>query len=137
VALRLDLHPGPLTVRGDRVQLQQVLLNILINAMEALAQSPAAEPSVRVRTEDAGATGVRISVRDTGPGLGSVPHEGIFEPFYTTKAHGLGMGLSIARSIAAAHGGSIEAANNPTRGATFTLTLPAAPPGGVLPSAAR
>ena len=136
VALRLDLHPGRLTVRGDRVQLQQVLLNILINAMEALAESGTAEPTVRVRTEDAGDTGVRISVRDTGPGLRLATPEGIFEPFYTTKAHGLGMGLSIARSIAAAHGGTIEASNNPTRGATFTLTLPAAPASGVLPSPA-
>jgi C4-dicarboxylate-specific signal transduction histidine kinase len=137
VALRLDLHPGRLTVQGDRVQLQQVLLNLLVNALEALAESGGTEPSVRVRTEDAGAAGVRVSVRDTGPGLRQATPEGIFEPFYTTKAHGLGMGLSIARSIATAHGGTIDASNNTTRGATFTLTLPAALAGGVLRSAAR
>ncbi len=126
VALRLDLDPGRMTVRGDRVQLQQVLLNVLINAMDALAEAGTSDPAVRVRTEGAGQARVRISVRDTGPGLRSANPDAIFEPFYTTKAHGLGMGLSIARSIATAHGGSIEAANNETRGATITVTLPAA-----------
>jgi nitrogen-specific signal transduction histidine kinase/integral membrane sensor domain MASE1/GAF domain-containing protein len=130
VAVRLDLHPGRLTVRGDRVQLQQVLLNILINAMEALAEVGEADPVVLIRTEGSGDGKARISVVDTGPGLRMVTPAGVFEPFYTTKAQGLGMGLSIARSIAEAHGGTLQASNNTTRGATFTVTLPAVDPEG-------
>lgn len=126
VSLRLDVHPDRLVVRGDRVQLQQVLLNVVINAMEAMAGSAAGEAVVVVRTEAAREGSVRISVEDTGPGLRAPDPEGVFEPFYTTKRNGLGMGLSIARSIVAAHRGAIAARNNATRGATLTIVLPGA-----------
>jgi signal transduction histidine kinase/integral membrane sensor domain MASE1 len=126
VSLRLALHPEPITVRGDRIQLQQVLLNLLVNAMEAM--SGAGRGSVAtVRTEGARHGFVRVSVVDTGPGLRTPLTAGVFEPFYTTKPSGLGMGLSIARSIVVAHDGSIDAANNAGRGATFTVALPVVP----------
>lgn len=126
VALRLDIHPGRLAVWGDHVQLQQVLLNIVINAMEAMTGSGAHEAVVLVRTRPIDEGSVGLSVEDTGPGLPAPAPETVFEPFYTTKPMGLGMGLSIARSIVMAHGGSIAARNNPTRGATLTVVLPVA-----------
>jgi signal transduction histidine kinase/integral membrane sensor domain MASE1 len=129
VGLRMDLDARRLLVLGDRVQVQQVLLNLIINAMEAIAEGSGADPLVLVKTEDVGDGTVRISVADTGPGLRAAAPDRVFEPFYTTKRQGLGMGLSIARSIAEAHGGGIEAANRPDQGARFTVTLPAADPG--------
>src|SRR5262245_10798954 len=114
-----------MVVRGDRVQLQQVILNLLHNAMDAVADQrersrtigiechPAAEPSVLV---------VRVS--DSGPGLRVGSEEVIFEPFYTTKADGMGMGLSIVRSILEAHDGSIRAVREAACGAAFELRLP-------------
>jgi signal transduction histidine kinase len=125
VSVRLDVDPGRLAVRGDRVQLQQVLLNLTINAMEAMTGDGGNDRAVLVRTA-AGETSVRISVADSGPGLGIATRGEVFEPFYTTKPNGLGMGLSIARSIVVAHGGTVEAKDNPTRGAIFTVVLPAA-----------
>jgi C4-dicarboxylate-specific signal transduction histidine kinase/integral membrane sensor domain MASE1 len=124
VSLRFDADERPLTVRGDRVQLQQVLLNLVINAMEAMAGLGADEAVVLVRAGTAGEDRAGLWVEDSGPGLRTTPPERLFEPFYTTKAHGLGMGLSIARSIVLAHGGTITAGNNPARGATFAVVLP-------------
>jgi two-component system sensor kinase FixL len=125
VAVTLDLDPNLPVVTGDRVQLQQVILNLLINAMEASDGASTERPLV-VRTERSGTQAVRVSVQDTGPGLRRGVQHLVFEPFYTTKPAGMGMGLAIARSIVDAHGGRIWATNNATGGATFSFDLPVA-----------
>jgi two-component system sensor kinase FixL len=126
VTLRVDLAPGPLVTLGDRVQLQQVVLNLIVNAIEALAHFEG-DRTVRVRTAEAPGGLVRVSIEDTGPGLRPSDRGRIFQPFYSTKTKGMGMGLSIARSILEAHGGTIVAEDNPVAGATFTFNLPPAP----------
>ena len=140
VSVALDLDGYPVIVLGDRVQLQQVMLNLLHNAMEAMADGRAhpTTVSVRCRRTDStnsghSATGsgqgpglVRVTVSDTGPGLVPGAEETVFEPFYTTKKDGMGMGLSIVRSIVESHGGSIRAANHERGGALFEFILPLA-----------
>jgi signal transduction histidine kinase len=125
---RLDmvLAPGLPRVQGDAVLLLQVLLNLLLNALDAVSQQPLWHRWVTVR---AGAKVglVELSVTDSGPGLPSSDMEAAFEPFFTTKEKGLGMGLAICRSIAEAHSGRIAAENGPDGGALFRLTLPASP----------
>jgi two-component system sensor kinase FixL len=113
-------------VRGDRVQLQQVVLNLVLNAFDAMKDCPAHEREVVVRGELDGACAVRVAVHDHGIGLDREKQKAdkIFQPFYTTKRDGLGMGLSISRSIIEAHGGNLWAENNPDRGATFFFTVP-------------
>ena len=122
VTVRWDLARDPLRTRGDVVQLQQVLLNLLINAIEAMTEA-GGERAITVTTEERPAGMVRVSVADTGAGLPGTEAE-VFKPFYSTKTKGMGMGLSIARSILEAHGGAISAERNAGRGATFTFTLP-------------
>jgi C4-dicarboxylate-specific signal transduction histidine kinase len=121
---------------GDEVLLQQVLVNLLINAMDAMAETPPARRRVNISTE-VRAADVEVSVRDSGTGL---PADGtLFAPFVTTKEHGLGIGLTITRTIVDAHGGTIDAQNNPEGGATFTVTLRRSEMPGILsgpPSAA-
>ncbi len=112
-------------VRGDRIQLQQVMLNLLLNAFDAMKDCRADERQVLVRIESDGAGMVEVAVRDRGIGLTSDNLDRIFEPFFTTKRDGLGMGLAISRSIVEAHGGRLRVENNPDRGATFCFTLPA------------
>ena len=124
VSVRLSLPPGPLTVRGDRIQLQQAMLNILMNALEAVGDGTEGR-LVEVDARAADGYGVLIEVRDTGPGL-PVPAARIFEAFYTTKPSGMGMGLSIVRTIVDAHGGTIDAGNNPRGGAVVKIRLPLA-----------
>jgi PAS domain S-box-containing protein len=126
--LVFEPHPGPLTVIGDRVQIQQVVLNLLMNAIDAAAEREQSERVVVVRTGHGEPANARISVEDSGPGLAGDTKDRIFDPFFTTKASGMGMGLPIARSIVEAHGGTILAANNPERGATFAVVLPLARP---------
>lgn len=126
VTVTLVLDPDLPIVIGDRVQLQQVILNLLINGMEAMGESAGGERPLVVRTERTEAKGVQVSVRDAGMGLGDGTQELVFEPFYTTKPAGMGMGLAIVRSIIEAHEGAIWAVNNPTRGAAFHFTLPGA-----------
>jgi len=104
------------------VLLQQVFVNLVINAMDAMAETPPARRRVLIRT-DVRATNVVVSVRDAGTGLPAHVNGTSFKPFVTTKAHGLGIGLTIARRIVAVHGGTIDAHNNPEGGATFTVTL--------------
>jgi signal transduction histidine kinase/integral membrane sensor domain MASE1 len=123
VTIVSDLTAEPLTVLGDRVQLQQLLLNLLVNAMEAMSDAAPADRCVVVRTRPAGGA-AEVFVEDSGPGLSPGAEALIFEPFYTTKASGMGMGLSIARSIVQAHGGEIWARSNVTRGATFHFAVP-------------
>jgi two-component system sensor kinase FixL len=123
VSMSLELALDLPRVRGDRVQLQQVVLNLLMNAMDAMAESA---PDQRVALVSTLVTpdGVHLSVRDAGAGLRQGEGGRVFEPFYTTKASGMGMGLSIARSIVEAHGGRIWGRDNAGPGATFTFSLP-------------
>jgi signal transduction histidine kinase len=116
--LASDLPP----VHADRVQLQQVLLNLIVNACDAMTDTPPNDRALILRTAADGLGMARISVIDRGMGV----HEPtrIFEPFVSTKKDGLGLGLSICRSIVAAHGGRLWADNNPDRGATFAVALP-------------
>jgi signal transduction histidine kinase len=126
VVINLDLEPELPPIRGDGVQLQQVLLNLVLNGMEAMSLNGEERQIVLQTRQGDGA--VRISVRDQGPGIpaDTLPH--VFETFYTTKPSGMGVGLAISRSIVEAHGGKIWAENNPDRGATVSFTLPACPP---------
>jgi signal transduction histidine kinase len=119
----VNLSSGPCTITGDRVLLQQVLVNLLMNAMDAMAETPQASRCVTIRTE-VRAADVELSVSDTGTGLPADIAARLFTPFVTTKAHGTGIGLTIALTIVDAHRGTIDARNNPEGGATFTVTLP-------------
>ena len=119
----VHLSSNPCVISGDQVLLQQVLVNLVINAMDAMAETPPANRRVTIRTE-VRAADVAVSVRDAGTGLPAHINGTLFTPFVTTKAHGLGIGLTIVRTIVDAHGGTIDARNNPDGGATFTVTLP-------------
>jgi two-component system sensor kinase FixL len=116
------LPAEPLMVTGDRVQLVQVLLNLVLNAMDAMADVPDESRLLRLSVESAYGAAL-VTVRDTGTGLGHNV-EGVFEPFYTTRAQRLGMGLAIARSIVESHHGRIWAANHPEGGAQFFVSIP-------------
>jgi PAS domain S-box-containing protein len=114
-------------VRGDRIQLQQVLLNLLLNGMDALGDPNLQNRFIHVTAHAAAAPGVvEVQVRDNGPGLAGGSAERVFEPFFTTKSNGLGLGLSVSRNIIEAHRGKIWAENHPDRGACFHFTLPVA-----------
>jgi PAS domain S-box-containing protein len=110
-------------IRGDRVQLQQVMLNLVINAVEAMCQVSDDNRELMISTHTEGDC-VLVAVRDSGPGLSQVDLERAFEAFYTTKSSGLGMGLSICRSIVEAHKGRLWAAANIPKGAVFRFTVP-------------
>jgi PAS domain S-box-containing protein len=124
VTTRTTLAPALPTVKGDRVQLQQVLLNLLMNACDGMNGNASADRQIIVRTELSDGEGVRFSVSDRGTGIAPEELEHVFEPFFTTKINGLGLGLSVCRTIITAHGGKLWAANNPERGVTFHFTLP-------------
>ncbi len=124
VAVELDLAEGLPPVLGDRVQLQQVLLNLMMNGFDAMEGVPTPEGILVIRTAQEAGSLVRVSVRDAGVGFDGQDVEELFAPFKTTKAKGLGMGLAINRSIVEAHGGKIWAERNADRGATFHFTLP-------------
>ena len=127
VAIHLDLSSDVRPVKGDSVQLQQVILNLMLNAFSAM-DGPGLDGARRlvVRTESIDASNVLVEVQDSGTGIAAEQLESIFDPFVTSKPDGLGMGLSICRSIIERHGGRMSAANNPDRGATFSITLPVA-----------
>jgi C4-dicarboxylate-specific signal transduction histidine kinase len=126
VSVRTLLAEGLFPVEGDRVQLQQVILNLVLNAVEAMGAVEAGPRELLISTEQMQANGVLVAVRDSGPGLDAEHVERVFEAFYTTKTSGVGMGLSICRSIIDAHGGRLWADANEPRGATFRFTLPGA-----------
>jgi two-component system sensor kinase FixL len=123
VTLQLMLHPDLPVVAAGRVELQQVLINLLVNAMDAMRDLPV---DSRVITVETGADGkeLHLAVRDAGPGVPDELLPEIFRPFFTTKTHGLGMGLAISRSLVEAHGGKLTLRNPPGGGACFTITLP-------------
>jgi C4-dicarboxylate-specific signal transduction histidine kinase len=125
VSVRLELTKGLPRVRGDRVQLQQVVLNLVLNALEAMRATLPRARQLAIRTSRAGESAVAVSVSDSGTGIDAQAEERLFEPLYTTKPEGLGMGLAIARNIVHAHGGNLAATNNVEGGATFQFTLPA------------
>lgn len=112
-------------VHGDRVQLQQVILNLIINAIQAMSGLSQGIRELHIGTDDAGEEGVRVVVRDTGPGLSAENLQRLFEPFYTTKENGMGMGLSICQSIIEDHGGRLWATGLQPHGALFQFTIPA------------
>jgi two-component system sensor kinase FixL len=120
----LEMDPGALQIQGDKVQLQQVILNLLLNAFQAMKDCPVNDRQVTIRTELGDGHMAIVAVDDHGLGLGGDELEKIFQPFYTTKDNGLGMGLAISRSIVEAHGGRLWAQNNSDRGATFHFTVP-------------
>ena len=122
IAVRLDVSPVLPTVTGDRVQLQQVVLNLFMNAYDAMAG--AASPHELHVSMRPCPVGLELLVSDTGPVLAEESLERMFEPFFTTKPEGLGMGLSISRTIVRAHGGEVRAMRNPDRGITMCVTLP-------------
>jgi PAS domain S-box-containing protein len=123
VSVHKQLADGLLPIEGDRVQLQQVLLNLILNAAEAMESIEAGARELLIRTEQDQA-GVLVAVRDSGPGIDPAHLDRIFDAFYTTKPSGTGMGLSICRSIIHAHGGELWAGANKPRGAVFQFTLP-------------
>jgi PAS domain S-box-containing protein len=120
-------HDLPLAI-GDRVQLQQVLLNLIVNGIEAMAQAAAGSRSLLIRTARAEAGSIAVSVEDTGAGMEAATAERIFDAFFTTKPSGLGMGLAICRSIVEAHGGRLSVAAREPHGAIFRFTVPTAGP---------
>jgi signal transduction histidine kinase len=125
VPMRLEAATSLPRVRGDRVQLQQVVLNLVLNGLDAMREPGPREGSLLIRTFSDGAGLVGVAVQDAGPGIGEKDADYIFNALYTTKAEGLGMGLAIARTIVDAHDGRLRAANNADGGATFQFTLPA------------
>jgi PAS domain S-box-containing protein len=124
VSVRTVLAEGLAPVHGDRVQLQQVVLNLVLNAIEAMGSIEAGPRELLISTEQNEANGTLVAVRDSGPGLGPEIRERVFDAFYTTKTSGIGMGLSICRSIIDAHGGRLWGGVNEPRGAVFQFTLP-------------
>jgi len=127
VRIVLHSHAESRMVRGDAVQLQQVLLNLLLNAFDAMKDVEEDDRIVTVRTRQIYAGSVQIAVSDRGTGIDPQRLARLFEPFQTSKPEGLGLGLSICRSIVEGHGGRLWAENNPDRGATFCFTVPVDP----------
>jgi signal transduction histidine kinase len=123
VRLRVEIAGGLPRVLGDRVQLQQVIINLAINGIEAMTPVDDRPRELRLRAQPCADGRVLVAVRDTGVGIEPDHADRLFSAFYTTKAEGLGMGLSICRSIVEAHGGEIWVTNNSGPGATIQLTL--------------
>jgi C4-dicarboxylate-specific signal transduction histidine kinase len=127
VALKMELARSLPHVRGDRIQLQQVIFNLAMNAMEAMSAASQGPQELRIRTASEGAGSVVVAVEDSGPGLPAGDPEELFTAFFTTKQDGIGIGLSISRTIVEAHGGRLWAMNS-ERGAVFQFRLPVAEP---------
>jgi PAS domain S-box-containing protein len=124
VSLQTQLATGLPLIEGDRIQLQQVILNLILNAVEAISSIDEGTREMRISTGREASNGVLVTVRDFGPGLDPRNVDRLFEAFYTTKPDGLGMGLAICRSIIEVHGGQLWATANEPRGAVFQFTLP-------------
>ncbi len=134
--MQTQISAGLPLVKGDAVQLLQVVLNLIVNACEAMHTRPLPERQLRINVSQADGY-VALAVTDRGVGLPSGQEHRLFEPFFTTKDKGLGLGLAISRSIATAHGGQLQARNNPDGGATFELRLPIAGPDEAQPAKAN
>jgi signal transduction histidine kinase len=124
VSVQTRLTEGLFPVKGDRVQVQQVVMNLILNAVEAMSSVEAGARELLISAEQSQTDGVLVAVRDSGPGIDPEHIERVFEAFYTTKSSGVGMGLSICRSIIDAHGGRLWAEANEPKGAVFQFTLP-------------
>jgi signal transduction histidine kinase len=124
VALETELSGGLQPIMGDRVQLQQVILNLIMNGIEAMSAVMRQPRVLRVRSQIDGPGDVLIAIEDSGPGLAAEIMDRLFDPFVTTKPSGLGMGLSICRSIIDAHGGRLWASPQSPQGAVFQFTVP-------------
>jgi C4-dicarboxylate-specific signal transduction histidine kinase len=124
---QMELAPDLPAISGDRVQLQQVVLNLVMNGCDAIASGPAGDAKLIIRTGLINGEGIQVSVADHGVGLATDKLEKVFEPFFSSKPNGMGLGLSVCRTIITAHGGKLWAANNAERGATFHFTIPAQP----------
>jgi signal transduction histidine kinase len=124
IVLRTELDRALPRLTGDRVQLQQVLLNLILNAIEAMSAVRDRARELTIVSRQEGPNAVLVEVRDAGSGLDPQRAEEVFEAFYTTKAEGIGMGLSISRSIIEAHGGRLWAGANAPHGAVFRFSLP-------------
>ena len=125
VAVKLELAPDLPAVRADRTQLQQVFVNLAVNATQAMVQHGTISPTLTLRTSRSAEDGVLVEVEDNGPGIPAPHLAQLFDSFFTTKESGLGIGLSICRSIVESHGGRISCVNLPA-GARFSFTLPPA-----------
>lgn len=123
ISLKFLRRSGELLVKGDAVQLQQVILNLIINAIDAISESQASEREVNVTTAQSGAN-AEIRIADSGPGIAPDDLKKVFDPFFTTKPQGMGMGLAIVRTIVEAHRGQIVAEDRPSGGAVFIIRLP-------------
>jgi PAS domain S-box-containing protein len=127
ILARTELADGLPPVRGDRVELQQVVINLVLNAVEAMSASTEGPRELLIVTGRTGSDHALVAVRDTGPGLTPAEEQEVFKPFHTTKPNGLGLGLSICRSIVESRGGRMWAGANPAGGAVFQFTLPLHP----------
>jgi signal transduction histidine kinase len=125
ISVSLNLDPELPLVLGDRVQLQQVVLNLAVNALDAMSQSDGAARLLSVGAQRDGST-AKVSVCDTGPGIAPEHRESVFDAFFTTKTTGLGVGLSISKSIVESHGGRLWLNSEPGNGAAFHFTVPLA-----------
>jgi len=124
VSVAAQLAPELPAVRGDRIQLHQIMLNLTINALDAMKGIPVSERRLEITTRRINAHSVQVAVEDAGTGIPPDQLDKVFEPFFTSKSQGLGMGLAICRSIISMHGGRIWATNNPGSGVTFRFVLP-------------
>ena len=129
VAVETRLSPVLPAISGDRIQLQQVIMNLVVNGCDAMRNARQEDRKLTLFTESADGAGVRVSIADRGSGISPELAETIFEPFFTTKSHGMGLGLAVCRTIITAHGGKLWATNNADRGASFHVTIPTAEPG--------
>lgn len=123
-SITLDLHPNVPVVQGDSIQIQQVLINLLTNALDATDDQPIDGRTITISTRFDNSNGIIVSISDSGGGIPPDTFEDLFSPFHTTKSTGMGLGLSVCKSIIKGHGGKIWAENNPEGGATFSITLP-------------
>jgi signal transduction histidine kinase len=126
VTLKQELADGLPPVLGDRVQLQQVILNLVVNGLEAIANSKNSERELSISSAKDESNNLIVALRDSGAGLDAANLERVFDAFFTTKADGMGMGLAISRTIIESHGGRLWATSNSPQGSVFQFTLPVA-----------
>jgi signal transduction histidine kinase len=124
VSLRTKLEEDLPLIEGERIQLQQVLMNLILNAVEAMTVLERGPREIQISTKTNPPGSVLVTVRDSGPGLDPTSVDRVFQPFYTTKPDGMGMGLAICQSIIEAHGGQLWATSNEPHGTTFQFAIP-------------